>query len=63
MEAVVEILLPWLKDDISSSDSSNPRFPSPEIELGEIFEFEVKDESDEVDTKDRFCFCFSSLFC
>ena len=29
-----------LKDDISSSESSNPRIPSPDIEQGEIFEFE-----------------------
>jgi hypothetical protein len=38
--AVVERLLPWLKDDISSSESSNSRTPSPDIELVEIFEFE-----------------------
>ena len=40
MEAVAERLLPWLKDFISSSESSNPRISSPEIELWEIFEFE-----------------------
>ena len=33
VEAVVEILLPWLKHDIYSSKSSNPRTPSPEIEV------------------------------
>ena len=38
--AVVERLLPWLKDGISSSESSNTRTPSPDIELGDIFEFE-----------------------
>ena len=40
VESVVERLLPWLKDDISSSESSNSRTHSPEIELGEIFELE-----------------------
>ena len=40
VEAVMEELLPWLKDEISSSESSNPWTPSPEIELGETFEFE-----------------------
>ena len=40
MEADAERLLPWLKDDISSSESSNPRISSPDIELGQIFEFE-----------------------
>ena len=29
-----------MKDDISSSESSNPRTPSPDIELGEILKFE-----------------------
>ena len=40
VEAVVEGLLPWLKEDISSSESYNPRTPSPDIEVEEIFEFE-----------------------
>ena len=40
VRAVVERLLPWLKDGISSSESSNTRTPSPDIELGDIFEFE-----------------------
>ena len=40
MEAVVKGLLPWLKDDTSSSESSYTRNPSPDIELGEIFQFE-----------------------
>ena len=57
MEAVVERLLPWLKHDIYSSDSSNPRTPSPEIELGEIFEFEVENETPKI------VLYFSSLFC
>ena len=39
-QAVIEGLLPWLKDYISSSEFSNPRTPSPDIELGDIFEFE-----------------------
>ena len=37
---VVERLLPWLKDGISSSESSNPRTSSPDIELGEILKFQ-----------------------
>ena len=40
VESVVERLLPWLKDDISSSEFSNSRTHSPEIELGEKFEWE-----------------------
>ena len=40
VEAVVEGLLPWLKGDTSSSESSYTRNPSPDIELGEIFQFE-----------------------
>ena len=40
LQVVVKGLLPWLKDDISSSESSNPRTPSPDIELEDIFEFE-----------------------
>ena len=39
VEAAVERLLPCLKNDISSSESSNPGTLSPDIELGEIFEF------------------------
>ena len=47
MEAVVERLLPWLKDDMFSSESSDPRTPcSPEIEQGEIFEFKKAAEID-----------------
>ena len=33
-------MLLWLKDEVSSSESSNPRTPSPDIEPGEIFKFE-----------------------
>ena len=34
MQTIVEgLLLPWLKDDLSSSGSSKPRTPSPDIEL------------------------------
>ena len=40
LQAVVQGLLLWLKDDISSSESSNPRTPSPDIGLGDIIEFE-----------------------
>ena len=40
LQAVVEGLLLWLKDDVSSSESSNSRTPRSDIELGEIFEFE-----------------------
>ena len=29
-----------MKDDVSSSESSYPRTPSPDIELGELFKFE-----------------------
>jgi hypothetical protein len=36
LQTVVERLLPWLKDDISSSDSSNPRTPSPDRAKGDI---------------------------
>ena len=39
LQAVVEGLLLWLKDDVSSSESSNPKTPSSDIELGEIIEF------------------------
>jgi len=30
LQVVIEGLLPWLKDDISFSESSNPRTPSPD---------------------------------
>ena len=40
VEAVVERCKLLLRYDISSSESSNPRIPSPDIEQGEIFEFE-----------------------
>ena len=39
VRTVVERLLPWLKDNLSSSESSNPRTSSPDIELGEILKF------------------------
>ena len=46
-EAVVDELqvwgeeqLPWLKEDVSSSETSNPRTPSPDIELGDLSESE-----------------------
>ena len=39
LQAVVEGLLLWLKDDVSSSKSSYPITPSQDVELGEIFEF------------------------
>ena len=38
VQAKVEERLPWLKDDISSYESSNPRTPTPEL-LNETFEF------------------------
>ena len=50
LQAVVEGLLPWLQDDISSSESSNPRTPCPDIELGEIFQFE---ESAQIDPEHK----------
>jgi len=40
LQAVVEGLLLWLKENISSSESSNPRTISPNIELEDIFKFE-----------------------
>jgi len=40
VQAVVERLQAWLKDDISSSEYSNHRTPSPDIELGELFKLE-----------------------
>ena len=46
LQVVVKGLLPWLKDDISSSESSNPRTPSPDIELEDIFEFEESAQKD-----------------
>ena len=39
LQSCVEGLLPWLTDDISSSGSSNPRNPSPDIALEDILEF------------------------
>jgi C4-type Zn-finger protein len=39
LQAVVEGLLPWLKDDVSSSESSNFRTPSSDIELEEMLQF------------------------
>ena len=49
MEAAVERLLPWLKNDISSSGSSNPGTLSPDIEPGEIFEFEEAAQRVQID--------------
>ena len=43
---IIEGLLPWLKDDISSSGSSNPRTPSPDIELENLLEFEAAAQRD-----------------
>ena len=47
-EAVVDELqvwgkeeqLPWLEEDVSSSETSNPRTPSPDIKLGDLSESE-----------------------
>ena len=36
LQAWVEERLPWLKDDVSSSENSNPRTPSPDKELGDL---------------------------
>ena len=41
LRSLVESLLPWLKADVSSSGSSNPRTPSPDIALEDILEFEA----------------------
>ena len=41
LQSLVESLLPWLKDDVSSSGSSNPRTLSPNIALEDILEFEA----------------------
>ena len=41
LQVIVERLLPWLKDDISSSWALNPRTPSPDIALEDILEFEA----------------------
>ena len=46
LQAIVEELLPWLKDDLSSSVSSNPRTSSPDIELEDISEFEEAAQRD-----------------
>ena len=40
LQAWVEERLPWLKDDLSSSETSNPRTPSPDIELEDLSESE-----------------------
>ena len=42
LQYLVERLLPWLKDDISSSGSSNHRTPSPDIAQEDILEFEFE---------------------
>ena len=38
LQAWVEEQLPWLKGDTSSSETSNPRTPSLDIELGKLSE-------------------------
>ena len=43
---IIEGLLPWLKDDTSSSGSSNPRTSSPNIELKNLLEFEAAAQRD-----------------
>ena len=43
LHAIVEGLLPWLKDDITSSGSSTP---SPDIELEDLLEFEAAAQRD-----------------
>ena len=40
LQVIGEGLLPWLEDNISSSGSSNPRTPSPDVALEEILQFE-----------------------
>ena len=45
-EAVEEELMPWLKNDISSSEPSNPGTPSQGIELGEIIKPEEAAQMD-----------------
>ena len=40
LQAIVEKLLPWLKDDISSTESSNLRTLSSDIELEDLLESE-----------------------
>ena len=40
LQAWVEKQLPWLKDDISSSETSNPRTTGPDIELEDFSESE-----------------------
>ena len=40
LQAWVEEQLPWLKDDLSSSETSNLRTPSPDIELEDLSESE-----------------------
>ena len=40
LQAWVEERLPRLKDNISSSETSNPRTPSPDIELEDLSESE-----------------------
>ena len=40
LQAWVKERLPWLKDDLSSSETSNPRTPSPDIELKDLSESE-----------------------
>ena len=46
LEVNVERLVPWLKDDISSSGFSNPRTPIPDIALEDILEFEAAAQRD-----------------
>ena len=40
LQALVKERLPWLKDDISSSETSNNKTPSPDIELWDLSESE-----------------------
>ena len=46
IQAILEERLHWLKDDISSSESCNPRTPSPDIELEDLSESEEAAQSD-----------------
>ena len=50
LQAFVEEQFPWLKDDISLSETSNSRTPSPDIELGDLSKSEepTPELSDEV---------------
>ena len=41
LQEILEDMLPWLKDDISSSEASTARTPSPEIALEDLSETEL----------------------